>query len=234
MKLISEKIENDRFEIVSEAKNGSHTKHWYLRGIFGEAEIINRNRRKYPKGIMDEAVDKFQPLLHQENYNVYGEYHHPKSPLVNSLNACILMQNISMEGNKMLGEAKIMPNTRYGSHLVGLIKDAGHKPTVSTRALGDVTEKSDYNLVNEMTLITVDVVDNPSCPSAMPNVIYEDVNWMLDIGSIDGLEADLLSAIKRKDTAETYKRVMRDVNNYILEGFDNAVEMALLKLKYSL
>lgn len=232
MKLISEKIDHDSYEIVGESIEGSHQKHWYLRGIFGQAEIINKNRRKYPSLVMNEAVERFQPLLQTKN-KVYGEYHHPKSPIVNSLNACIQIQNLYMENNNMMGKAMIIPNTINGNHLIALMESCGHQPAVSTRALGDVTEKNEYNLVNEMTLITVDIVDNQSCPQAIPDMIYEDINWMVDIGSVTGIDADILNTIKREDSSKTFKGVMRDVNNNLLKGLDNSVELALMKLKYS-
>ena len=230
MKLISEKIDQDSYEIVSENIEGTHQKHWYLRGIFGEAELVNRNRRKYPSNVMNEAVEKFQSLL-QTKSKVLGEYHHPKSPLVNSLNACIQIQKLYMDGQKMMGEAKVLRGTQYGNHLIGLLENGINRP-VSTRALGEVTKKDNYNLVNEMTLITVDVVDNQSCQTATPECIYEDVDWMLDIGSITDIDADILTTIKQNSSAKSFKNVMTDVNNFILEGMDNAVESALMKLKF--
>ncbi len=231
MKLISERIDQDSYEMVSEAIEGTHQKHWYLRGVFGEAELVNKNRRKYPSGVMNEAVEKFQPLLQTQD-KVLGEYHHPKSPLVNSLNACIQIQKLYMQGNKMMGEAKVLRGTQYGNHLIGLLENGINRP-VSTRALGDVTKKNDYNLVNEMTLITVDVVDNQSCQTATPDCIYEDVDWMLDLGSITDVDADILTTVKKNSDAQSFRNVMKDVNNFILEGMDDAVQKALTKLKFS-
>jgi hypothetical protein len=223
--LISEELDRENYEIINE----NSKQDWYLRGVFGEAELINRNRRKYPTKVMTEAVEKIQPLL-KTSEKILGEYHHPPTPKIDSKNACIQIQKLCMESTRMMGEAKILRGTQWGNHLIGLLENGIQRP-VSTRALGDVSDSDGFNLVNEMTLITVDVVDNQSCPTATPNAIYEDINWMYDIGSISGSDLELLENFKRKSSSSSHKKVMSDVSNFILEGFENATRRAILKAK---
>lgn len=222
--LISEQLKDYGFSIDESV--GS--KDWYLKGVFGEAEIININKRKYPNAVMTEAVEIFQPLLATEN-KVLGEYHHPKTARINSERACIQIQKLVMEGNKMMGVAKVLRGTTLGNHLIGLLENKIQMP-VSTRALGRLQTMTDYNLVENMRLATIDVVDNQSCQSATPDAIFESVNWIHEIGSITDEEAELLESIRKNKSSEAFKNAMHSTHTDILKGLDNVVMRAYAKL----
>lgn len=223
--LISEQLDDYEFSLLESNKG---PKDWYLKGVYGEAEIINRNGRKYPTGVMTEAVEEFQVLLNTK-HKVLGEYHHPKSAKINSERACIQIQSLVMEGNKMIGSAKVLRGTTLGNHLIGLLENDIQMP-VSTRALGKVRKADGFHLVESMKLATVDVVDYQSCQTATPDAMFESVNWMHEIGSIDFREAELLESVRLKERSETFKQVMHSTHNNILAGFDNVVLRAYAKL----
>jgi hypothetical protein len=223
--LISEQLDDYAFSLTESTKD---TKDWYLRGVFGEAELVNRNNRKYPVKVMTEAVEEFQPLL-RTKHKVLGEYNHPKSAKINSERACIQIQSLVMEGNKMIGCAKVLRGTTLGNHLIGLLENDIQMP-VSTRALGKVTETGGFHLVENMKLSTVDVVDYQSCQTATPSALFESVNWMHEVGTINDFEADLLDSIRLKESSANFKQAMHSTHNNILRGLDNVVLRAYAKL----
>lgn len=222
--LISEQL--DEYDFLPESTNTQ--KEWYLKGVFGEAEIINRNLRKYPLKVMSEAVEAFQPKLKTQR-KVLGEYHHPKSAKINSERACIQIQSLVMEGSKMMGVAKVLRGTTLGNHLIGLLENKIDMP-VSTRALGNLKSIENYNLVEAMELATVDVVDYQSCPSAEPDAIFESVNWMLEVGSINEQEAELLENVRKHESSATFKEAMHTTHSNIFRGLNNVVLRAYAKL----
>lgn len=57
-------------------------KHWYLEGIFMQAEKKNGNGRIYPKNVLTEAVEKMNDKM-SKGYNVLGELEHPEALTIN-------------------------------------------------------------------------------------------------------------------------------------------------------
>jgi hypothetical protein len=60
-----------------------------------------------------------------------------------------------------------------------LIND-GVKVGMSTRALGQLMENRDYNLVQNMHLVAIDAVADPSYPKAFVNGILESKTFVVD------------------------------------------------------
>lgn len=226
--LISEQLSRDNYEII-ESKDSN--KDIYIQGIFAEAELVTRNKTYYPFSVMESSVKSFKNRIN-ETGPILGEFEHPKSLKINSKNACIEIQDLYMEGKKVLGKARVLQGLVWGDHLAGLIRN-GHNRPVSTRSVGQLQEGCNYKTITGMKLITVDVVDNNSCPTATPDAIYESVNWLYDLGSIDGHEAQLLEDFKKNHTSYEYKNVSKMVNNFILRGFDKCVNRAILESKLS-
>ena len=72
MKLIREEIE--KVEVLTEEKNGK--KSLYIKGPFLQAEVVNRNGRMYPMGIMEREVKRYA-----EDYVKKGRaLERPRSP----------------------------------------------------------------------------------------------------------------------------------------------------------
>ena len=76
-------------------------------------------------------------------------------------------------GNDVVGKAKIM-DTPYGKIVKNLL-DEGAKLGVSTRGMGSLTEKNGTKYVgDDFMLAAVDIVADPSAPSAFVDGIMEE------------------------------------------------------------
>ena len=78
MKLIREEIE--KVEVLTEERNGK--KSLYIKGPFLQAEVVNRNGRMYPMGIMEREVKRYAEDYVKKG-RALGELGHPDGPTVN-------------------------------------------------------------------------------------------------------------------------------------------------------
>jgi hypothetical protein len=100
------------------------------------------------------------------------------SPDVNLERACHLVTELFEQDGGFHGKSKVL-STPCGQILRSLIND-GVKVGVSTRALGSLKESSDYNLVQNMYLVAIDAVADPSYPKAFVNGILESKSFVID------------------------------------------------------
>lgn len=140
----------------------------YIEGIFLQADVVNRNRRMYPKPILEKAVNKY--IKEQVNSKqALGELNHPPRPNVDPMHAAIIIEEMWWEGNNVHGRARIIEGDNGpGDKLAANIR-AGWVPGVSSRGLGRVKDSGKgYNIVQEGFALTVgvDVVWGPSAPDA--------------------------------------------------------------------
>ena len=143
-----------------------------VRGLFQEAEKKNGNKRVYAKNHQEREIAKLQPMLAERR--LVGELDHPSDEVVHLTNASHLITGLSMEGNKVIGEAEIL-NTPSGKVLQELLK-AGVKIGISSRAVGGLTFNPDgdcYSVNDNLRLITWDMVSDPSCQGAFPGTVSE-------------------------------------------------------------
>jgi hypothetical protein len=131
MKLITEYTETDVQCIVEKKEDGS--KSHVIEGIFAMAESKNRNGRIYPKGIMENAVNKYVDEQVSKDRAV-GELNHPDGPTVNLDKVSHKITDLSMEGNNVMGKARIL-DTPMGNIVKGLL-EGGVQLGVSTRGMG--------------------------------------------------------------------------------------------------
>ena len=75
-------------------------------------------------------------------------------------------------------KSKIL-STPMGQIAKTLIQD-GVKIGMSSRALGKLTEQGGVNKVEDMRLVAIDCVADPSCTKAFVNGILENKNWILN------------------------------------------------------
>lgn len=141
----------------------------YIEGIFMQAEVVNRNKRLYPKRILEQAVDKY--IKEQVNSKqALGELNHPPRASVDPMQAAILIEKLWWEGNNVYGRARVIEGDYGpGDKLAANIR-AGWIPGVSSRGLGSLKSSGKgYNVVQEGYRLTVgvDVVWGPSAPDAM-------------------------------------------------------------------
>ena len=147
----------------------------YITGIFMQAEAVNRNKRLYPRRILEAAVDRY--ITEQVNTRqALGELNHPTRAMVDPSKACILIEKLWWEGNNVMGKARVIEGDNGdGDKLAALIR-AGWVPGVSSRGLGKLKSSgAGYNVVQEGFRLTVgvDVVWGPSAPDAWVKPVLE-------------------------------------------------------------
>jgi hypothetical protein len=99
------------------------------------------------------------------------------SPEINLERICHMVTELKQNGNIFEGKSRIL-STPMGQIVRSLILD-GVKLGVSSRALGRLDSDGQYNKVSDFRLVAVDVVADPSVPTAFVNGILESKQWIL-------------------------------------------------------
>jgi len=172
MKLISEYAENKiEFLITEDKKTGK--KNYAIEGVFAQAETKNRNGRIYPMPVMEKALGKYNNDQVTKGRAV-GELNHPEGPTVNLDKVSHKITELKFQGNDIVGKASIL-NTPMGEVVKGLL-DGGVTFGVSTRGMGSLSQRNGVAVVNDDYILNaVDIVQDPSAPSAFVNGIMEGV-----------------------------------------------------------
>lgn len=169
--LIREAIEQP-LELLSEG-TGSN-KDWWLRGIVGQAEVINKNGRLYPSHILEREFGKYQDKIQRRES--MGELEHPPGAKINLDRVSHLFTQIHRQGNNWHAKAKVLSGTPCGAAVKGIIAGGG-RLGFSTRGLGSISETRGYKLVNDdFQMITSDIVGEPSAPDAWTTAILENLD----------------------------------------------------------
>jgi hypothetical protein len=163
--LVEDMLPDQSGFITESATDG---KDMYISGIFMESGVKNRNGRIYQLEEMTNAVKQVQENI-KNNQIFWGELDHSNSLQISSDRVSHMVTELRMEGNKVFGKAKIL-DTPCGKIAKVLIKESGSRMGVSSRGSGSVDESG---VVSNFSLISVDIVLNPSCASAVPTAIYE-------------------------------------------------------------
>ncbi|BBC78239.1 head maturation protease [Escherichia phage EcS1] len=140
----------------------------YIEGVFMQAEVVNRNKRLYPKTILEKAVSNYIKEQVQTK-QALGELNHPPRANVDPMQAAIIIEEMWWKGNDVYGRARIIEGDHGpGDKLAANIR-AGWIPGVSSRGLGALKASGKgYNIVQEGFRLTVgvDAVWGPSAPDA--------------------------------------------------------------------
>lgn len=201
MYLITETTQ-DNVRLITEATE-SGNKEFFIEGIFMQSEVKNRNGRVYPEGILNKEVKRYNDEFVQKN-RAMGELGHPEGPTVNLERVSHLIKDLRIEGNDVIGKAKILdtPMGKIAKNLLG----EGCMFGVSSRGMGSLQEKKGVNYVqDDFMLATVDIVADPSAPNAFVNGIMEGKQWIWENGII------------KERQIEKYKKVIKESNRRELE-----------------
>jgi hypothetical protein len=212
MKLIAEYNDNN-LEVLTEAK-ADGGKNFFIEGIFMQSEQKNRNGRIYPKQVMEGAVDKY--VTEQvSTKRAVGELNHPDGPTVNLDKVSHLIESLDWDGNDVVGKARIL-NTPMGKIVEGLL-DGGVQLGVSTRGMGSLEERNGAMYVkDDFILNTVDIVQDPSAPTAFVNGIMEGVDWVWNNGIIEPQVIEKMETeIKQAPRADLYETQTREFKNFL-------------------
>jgi hypothetical protein len=183
---------NESVNFLVEEKEGK--KHFFIEGIFMQADLPNRNGRMYKSNILEREVNRYNTEYVKEN-RAFGELGHPSGPNINLERVSHMTQKLVREGSNFVGKAKIM-DTPYGTIVKNLMSE-GAKLGVSSRGMGSlVANREGINEVqDDFHLATAaDIVADPSAPDAFVRGIMEGVEWVWDNGI---LKAQKLEEMKR-------------------------------------
>ena len=188
MKLITEQIEP--VEILTEEKDGK--KSTYIKGVFLQTEITNRNGRMYKYDTMNREVSKYNEEFIKRG-RALGELGHPEGPTINLDRVSHKIVELMPEGNNFIGKAKLL-ETPMGKIAKNLLEE-GVQLGVSSRGLGSLRKEGTTSIVaDDFVLSTAaDIVADPSAPDAFVEGIMEGKEWCLVDGRIKEAQ---LEAIK--------------------------------------
>ena len=212
MKLIAEYNE-DHLEVLTEAKADGGKK-YSIEGIFMQAETINRNGREYPKPVLEKAVNKYVTEQVSKGRAV-GELNHPEGPTVNLDKVSHKIESLTWSGNDVVGKATIL-ETPMGQIVRGLL-DGGINLGVSTRGMGSLERGNNAMIVKDDFLLNaVDIVQDPSAPSAFVNGVMEGVEWVWNNGIIEAQAIERMETeIKKAPRANLYETQVREFKNFL-------------------
>ena len=212
MKLIAEFTEN-HLEVLTE-ENDKGEKTYAIEGIFMQAEQKNRNGRIYPKDVMVKAVNKYDDEQVSKGRAV-GELNHPEGPTVNLDKVSHKIESLQWEGNDVMGKATIL-ETPMGKIVKGLL-DGGVNLGVSTRGMGSLKNGNNAMVVQpDFMLNAVDIVQDPSAPSAFVNGVMEGVEWVWNNGIIEAQTIEQMETeIKKTPRSDLYETQVREFKNFL-------------------
>lgn len=158
--------------------DGKPVKRLIIEGTAIVCGVVGINGRDYPREIIAREVDRLN-----RDYVAYGrlaaELNHPRLdeegksrdyPIfeMNLKKTCAVIEDLHMEGDKLKCRMVVAEDTDAGHDLAGLIK-IGYHPGYSLRGAGDtvkrvnaLTREEYEQIADNYTMITVDVVGNPS------------------------------------------------------------------------
>ena len=212
MKLIAE-YNDQHLTVVTEAREKGGKNH-FIEGVFMQSETRNRNGRVYPKAVMENAVNKYVTEQVKTGRAV-GELNHPDGPTVNLDKVSHKIEALDWQGNDVVGKARIL-ETPMGNIVKGLL-DGGVQLGVSTRGMGSLEERGGVMYVNDdFILSTVDIVQDPSAPTAFVYGIMEGVEWVWNYGIIQPQVIEKMETeIKTASRTNLYETQVREFKNFL-------------------
>ena len=188
MRLITE--QNNDIEVLTEEKDGK--KSTYIKGVFLQTEITNRNGRMYKFDTMNREVTKYNEEFVNRG-RALGELGHPEGPTLNLDRVSHKIVELYPEGTNFIGKAKLM-ETPMGKIAKSLL-DEGVQLGVSSRGLGSIKKEGSCSVVADDFILSTaaDIVADPSAPDAFVEGIYEGREWV----TVDGkIKEQQIEAIK--------------------------------------
>jgi hypothetical protein len=212
MKLITETLESN-IEVFTESKQNGK-KDFFIEGIFMMADSKNRNGRIYESKVLQPAVEKYSEDQVKTGRAV-GELNHPEGPTINLDKVSHLITKLEWNDSNVIGKAKIL-DTPMGQIVKGLL-EGGVKLGVSSRGMGSLEPRDGINYVgSDFQLATVDIVQDPSAPSAFVNGIMEGVEWIWENGIFKPQEIEKIETeIKRTPKAQLAEAQVRVFQHFL-------------------
>ena len=163
---------------------------------------------------MEQAVAKYVDTQVSKDRAV-GELNHPEGPTVNLDKVSHKITELRIEGNNVMGRASIL-DTPNGQIVKGLL-DGGVQLGVSTRGMGSLVNQGGAMVVgDDFVLNTVDIVQDPSAPTAFVNGVMEGVDWIWNNGILERQDIEKIETeIKKAPRADLYETQVREFKNFL-------------------
>ena len=189
MRLITE--QNNDIEVLTEDNNGKSAT--YIKGIFLQTEITNRNGRMYRFDSMNREVSKYNEEFIQRG-RALGELGHPEGPTVNLDRVSHKIVELYPEGKNFIGKAKLL-ETPMGKIAKNLLEE-GVQLGVSSRGLGSLKKEGSLQVVADDFILSTaaDIVADPSAPDAFVEGIMEGKELALVDGKIKEAQIEAIKA----------------------------------------
>ena len=189
MRLITE--QNNDIEVLTEDKDGK--KNTFIKGIFLQTEITNRNGRMYRFDTLNREVSKYNEEFIQRG-RALGELGHPEGPTVNLDRVSHKIVELYPEGKNFIGKAKLL-ETPMGKIAKNLLEE-GVQLGVSSRGLGSLKKEGALQVVADDFILSTaaDIVADPSAPDAFVEGIMEGKEWALVDGKIKEAQIEAIKA----------------------------------------
>jgi hypothetical protein len=175
-KLLREFIDiKDLSTCITEAKDSPmHKPEYRVRGPFLQAEIKNKNGRTYGLPVCIKSVKMYNEEKISKN-RALGQMGHPDVPEIQLDRVSHKIESLEMVNNDGIGVAKFIdtPLGRIGMTYI----DEGIILGMSTRSLG--TTDNQGNVQDDLNVIAIDTVYDPSAPKALVEGIVENTEWIV-------------------------------------------------------
>jgi hypothetical protein len=215
LKLICEV--NEDINYITEAKDDSGKKSYFIEGVFMQGDIKNRNGRVYPAETLATEVARYNKE-YVEKKRAYGELGHPQGPTINLERVSHMITELKQDGSNFMGKAKIMTETPYGA-IVKSLMDEGAQLGVSSRGMGSLKagKAGAQEVQKDFYLATAaDIVADPSAPDAFVNGIMESKEWVWENGIIrEATIADYETEIKKASKSELESVKLKVFENFL-------------------
>lgn len=144
----------------------------YIEGIMVSADIVNRNKRVYPKSVVESAINTYRTNYISRN-KAGLELSHPNSQEINPDRVAARLLYINESDKNYIGRALVV-DTPCGRTVKGLI-EGGFDLGFSSRGQGTVkvTESGVGVVQEDLVYSAIDIVWNQSAPDAMVSAIME-------------------------------------------------------------
>ena len=189
----------------------------WIVGEYMMAGDRNRNGRIYDVQEMNREVSRYNDEFITSKRGM-GELNHPTSAEVDLERACHLVTELKMDRNVAMGKSMVL-STPCGKILESLIKD-GVQVGVSSRALGKLIPieglEEETNRVQDMRLVAIDCVADPSYPKAFVNGILESKQYVLGAdGSYEEIYNQFEASLRNLPKADVESYLKEQVIDFI-------------------
>jgi len=186
------------------AKNGKLV----VSGILQTCDVVNQNKRKYPKNILMREAKKYAGTFIKER-RALGELDHPDSSVVNLSNTSHNIVEMHWNGNNLIGTIEVLcdrpgaKGTPAGNILKSLF-DNNIKLGISSRGIGSVKELYEEDedgvveVQDDFELVAFDFVSNPSTHGAFMGKLHESKNLNSEQQIYSNIENIIMDIITTK------------------------------------